>query len=212
MSHAIAAGLLFTIGSVLFLIGAGFLSSSRRALTAPLPESVSMLRSNPERWRLKTWTMTAAVVSTTAGFFVFASIPPMAGSVRALSGSVGYLIGAVLWILALTFRETATLSAADETERTGTVPGWLEAIHAWTGRVLAIHTMLAYLTIAVFGWTIVSTHALAAWTGWFAIVYGSLLGLSTITRMPTAFLGPANQPPVLIYIPTLVFGIALLFR
>ncbi len=211
MRHIHVTGLVLILGSALFLIGAGLPPDPRRVFSAPLKEHLAILHANRARWHAMNSLMTAGIVATAAGLFLFAAV--LAGSTRALGAAVGYLIGGVLWIVALAFRDTVMLSVAEEVDETGEVPGWLEPMQAWTGRMFWLYMALAYLALALFGWTLVSTHLLAEWVGWFALVYGVVLGLAFMAGVPkTKMWGPVAEPPFLIHIPTLTLGIALLAR
>jgi len=211
LKHIHVTGLALTVGSVLFLIGAGLPPEPQRVFSAPMKEHLAIILRGRARWSWMGHLMTAGVVATAAGLWMFAVT---AGSpMRAIAGAVGYLIGAVLWVLVLTFRGTTLLDVAEEVDRTGEIPGWVEPMQSWTGRMYWIYMLLAYLAIVAVGWTLISLHILAAWIAWFALVYGIVLGLSFAAGFPkTKMWGPVAEPPFLIHVPLLVIGIALLAR
>jgi hypothetical protein len=118
----------------------------------------------------------------------------------------------VLWVLALAFRDTATMWAAREAARTGEIPGWLEPLQESTGLMFWIYMVAGYALVAFYGWGIIKTQVVAHGVGWFVVVFGYVLGTSFVARFPRTLWGPVAEVPALIHIPTLAFGIALLAR
>lgn len=211
LRHIHVTGLALTVGSVLFLVGAALPPEPQRVFSASLKEHLEIILRGRARWSWMGNLMTAGVIATAAGLCMFAV--SMGSPMRAVAGVVGYLIGALLWVLALTFRGTTLLDVAEEADRTGEVPGWVEPMQSWTGRMFWIYMLLAYLAIVAVGWTLISLHILAAWIAWFALVYGIVLGLSFASGFPKVKMwGPVAEPPFLIHVPLLVIGIALLAR
>ena len=64
-----------------------------------------------------------------------------------------------------------------------------------------VYTVLACVTMVLFGWSIVRSRAVPSAVGWFAIVLGVLFGVLFVTRIVIPPLGPN--------LVNLVFGLAL---
>ena len=67
-----------------------------------------------------------------------------------------------------------------------------------------IYTVLACVTIALFGWSILRSKSLSSVVGWFAIGWAVLDGILYVARILQAPLGPN--------VATFVFGVALVRR
>jgi hypothetical protein len=67
-----------------------------------------------------------------------------------------------------------------------------------------IYTVLACVTIGLFGWSILRSKALSPTIGWFAIAWGLAFGVLYVARIWTPPLGPN--------LATLLFGLALVRR
>jgi hypothetical protein len=205
------AGVVLVVASALFIVGAGLAPETPQVFTSPLREHLEILNRRSARWRLMNGLMFASVLGTATGLWLFLTILTRAGDEwRALLATVGYSLGAVLWVLSLGFRHTTVVAAARETARTGEIPGWLEPLQEWTGWMYSIYMVLAYAAVALFGWAIVRTDVVGHGVGWFAIVFGYAFGAAFVTKQPRTPWGPIADLPVLIHFPTLVFGIALL--
>lgn len=208
MSSEHATGLVLAVSSLIWLIGAGLPPEPTRVFSAGLEEHLAIVLRNRGRWRLMNSLMIAGMIGSAAGVTLFAVL--LAGSSRMWAASVAYLVGAVLWIVALSFRDTVIPSAAASAAEVGEPPTWLPALQDWTGQLFWIHMLISYAVIAVIGSVLVSVNLLAAWVGWFALSYGLLLGISFVAEWPKSAWGPTAEPPFLIHIPMLIMGVALL--
>jgi hypothetical protein len=83
-----------------------------------------------------------------------------------------------------------------------------DALSQGTGRFVyeleRIYTVLACVTIALYGWSILRSKALSSAVGWFAIAWAVLDGILYVARIFQAPLGPN--------VATLVFGAALVAK
>lgn len=213
MRHIHVTGLVLTVGSILFLIGAGLPPEPMRVFSAPRMEHLDIIHRNRARWGWMNKLMTAGIMVTAIGLLLFAQL--LGSSTGPIAGSVAYIMGGVLWILALNFRDTATIHAAGEAAETGSIPNWLEPLEAWAGRMFWIYMFSAYLAIAAFGWCLVRTSQgpVASWMGWFALAYGVVFALAFAGGWPkTKLWGPVAEPPFLVHVPLLVLGIGLVTR
>ena len=93
--------------------------------------------------------------------------------------------------------------AAQATASTGTVPQYFQPLTLWTNVLFVIYTVLAFVALACYGGSVLSTHVLPHWVGWVLIVY-CLAGLVlTVTTQ-------GNVPPFLQHLLPIVLGILLL--
>ena len=206
-----ATGVVLTVGSSLFLVGAAVPPEPKRVFSAPLREHLEILNRNRGRWQLMNALMIASVIGTSVGLALFASELARSGDRwRGLAGASAYVIGAVLWIAALAFRNTTTLHVAGTAASTGEIPDWFEPLGEWTGSMYRIYMLLAYAAVVLFGCAILHTNVISRGAGWFGIVYGGALGISFVTGYPKTSFGSVAEIPALIHIATLVFGASLL--
>jgi len=212
MSDQTAAGWVLLVGSSLFIIGAGLAPESGRVFSASPSEYLDILHRNARRWRLMNGLMIASVIGTAVGLWLFSGILGNAGYVwRGLAGASAYSLGAVGWVVGLTFRDTATLHAAKTSVTTGEIPSWFEPLGEWIGQMYRIYMILAYATVAIVGWAILQSHISPTGIGWFGVGYGTIFGLSFLTGRPKTSFGSVAEIPALIHVATLVFGVSLLF-
>jgi len=145
----------------------------------------------------------AGVVMTVVGLGLLSILLSAIGHhVLALVAFVGYTFGAVLWMLDLAFDMSVTPWAAREFARTSEVPAFYVPLKQWGETLLCIYTVLAFLSLATYGWGLLQTGLLPAWIGWVSIGW-SLLWLAhfALTR---------DTIPVLHHIIPLLIWIALL--
>ena len=119
-------------------------------------------------------------------------------------GLVCYLFGATFWVMYLAFRLTLLLSAARETVATGLVPSYFSPLKLWLGFLFAIHSVLAYLSVAVYGVAVLRTELLPKWLGRACILFSLFVLVS--------FLAGAEALPLLIHVMPFITGVLLLRR
>jgi hypothetical protein len=211
VSDQSAAGWVLVVGSSLFLIGAALPPEPRRVFSSPTREYLEILHRNALRWRLMNGLMIASIVGTAMGLWMFSGVLGNTGDPwRGLAGASAYSIGAVLWLVALTFRGTATLHAASTADSTGEIPNWFEPLSSWTGQMYRVYMILAYTAIALFGWAVIAADAVSKGVGAFGVGFGVVLGVSFAIGRPRTSFGSIAEIPALIHVATLVFGISLL--
>jgi hypothetical protein len=115
------------------------------------------------------------------------------------------LFGDVLMVIYIAFPLGIAPMAAQETARTGVVPGYYVQLTLWTQPLFVIYTILAFSALAAYGGAILSTRVLPHWVGWLALVY-ALAGL--VLAGVTA----GNVPPFLHHLVPMVMGVLLLLR
>jgi hypothetical protein len=206
-----AAGVVLVVGSSLFLIGAALPPEPGRVFSSPAREYLEILHRHARRWRVMNGFMIASVVGTAVGLWMFEGVLGNSGDLwRGRAGASAYTLGAVLWLLSLTFRGTATLHAAATVDATGEIPAWFEPLSSWTGQLFRVYMILAYGAIAVLGWAVIAANTVSKGVGGFGVVFGVVLGVSFVAGRPKTSFGSIADIPALIHIATLVFGIALL--
>jgi hypothetical protein len=95
-------------------------------------------------------------------------------------GSAAFAIGTTSWIIADAL--------------------WQDSGH-YVFELERIYTVLACVTIGLFGWSIFRSEMLSTWIGWFAIVWGVAAAVLYVTRI--------FPPPLAPNVATVVFGLAL---
>jgi hypothetical protein len=107
-----------------------------------------------------------------------------------------------LWVISLALNLGVDPWAAQETVRTGAVPGVYVPLNLWTTALFRIYTVFAFSALALYGGAILASRVLPRWIGWIAIVYGLAgLGLFAYTH---------DIPPFLHHLLPIVIGSLLL--
>jgi hypothetical protein len=128
------------------------------------------------------------------------------GTAVAAVSAVVYGLGAVCWIVSLTFRLTVVPWAAARTVASGAPPDGFAALDAWAVALYVVHMLSAYVAFALLGAAVLGFAGLPGWLGWVGVVLG--LG-GAAGFVATRFSGPFN-PPILAHLYTGVVGIVLL--
>ena len=190
-------------GFVVFLVGAALWKMDYQR---PLPEAMLAIAQSLRRWRwINTW-MIGGVAITIAGLGALAQL--LAESGELVYGTVGFMlfaVGGIVWLVASAWRLTALVSAAQETERTGTVPEGTEGWGEWFGGLHSIHLLTAYVSWTFLGSAVLSSEIVAPWLGWLGVG----LGVGGAAGY-TAFKGGPFAPPILAHLYPFILGIALL--
>lgn len=210
MDHVQTTGLVLLVGALSFMVGAGLQPDPTKLWTVGLREHLAMVHRGRRRWHLMNVLIVASMVITSSGLFMLVTLT--APSLRLLAAAVTWLIGAIAWIAALTFRDTVVSDVAASVESTGEIPGWLEPLQHWTGQLFWVHMSLSYAALALIGWTMVDSGLFSVAVGWFTLIYAAALGLLFVLGKPKLFWGPIAEPPFLVHIPVIVLGITLLTR
>lgn len=109
-------------------------------------------------------------------------------------------VGTVLWATNLTFRLTVVVAAAQSGEL-GADP-WFPVAADWVAGVWRTAAVLIIAGIVGLGVALLVSRRLARWVGW------TTLALAAVSAIIFAVL--QDMPPVVVYLPVLPWGIALL--
>ena len=148
---------------------------------------------------------TGGVVLSTLGLVTLTTLLLKAGdSVLSVLALILFLLAALLWIVEHSIHLSMTVWAAGETSRTSLVPDSYEPMYQLAETVERIYTVLAFTSVAIYGWALLKTGLLPSWVGWVSIGWS---GLGLIV-----FLTNLNSIPALLLIMPFVMGIVLLVR
>ena len=201
-----AAALLLIGGWVTFWAGA-VTPWAARFFLRPLPtrEYLQVIDENRSEWLWIAACFAAGVLLTLAGMVVLAVALREAGDrVWSELGRAAFSCGTVLWLAAIAFRATATVTAARETVASGAVPEWFEPLRAWAGALFAIYMVLAYLAIGAYGQAMLATRVAPRWVALTHVFFGLAGAAGFVARVP-AFL-----PPLMIHLVPGILGVTLL--
>jgi hypothetical protein len=115
----------------------------------------------------------------------------------------GMVFTTVLLTLEATIHLVFGAWAADELLRTGSEPEIYRVFFEWSSVILQrVYVSVGYISLILFGWSILRTSWLPAWTGWMCIVWGAgLVGFLLLSR---------TTLPATLLIPGVVVGVLLL--
>lgn len=175
-----------------------------RVWTVPREEHLALVAAHPVAWRIANVGFTVATVLTAAGLFVLAgSATADEGPTAALiAGAVAYAIAGSLWcaILAIRTRTTpaiaAMVAAGSQTEPAETLLGSV------IGGLYASFLLTTGAALIAIGSALALAGGAASPAGWLAAIIASL----AVARHATS----GDVIPAVIYIPTLLVGLALL--
>jgi hypothetical protein len=198
----ILSGISFAIGGTLPVVGE---RGNAGIFTLPVREHLLAVAGNAAAWRWANVFMGAAAVLLLVGLTMLTTILEGGGE-RMLSrlGLVGWLVAAVLWVIFSAFRAVVTISAAQETTATGTVPPYYEPLGQWAGALFYIYAVVGFLALTAYGGSLLQSGLVAGWAGWATIAFS--LGLLVL------FLVMGDTLPGFHYFPPLLIGILLLVR
>jgi hypothetical protein len=175
-----------------------------RVWTAQREEHLALVADHPVAWRIANVGFTVATVLTAGGLFVLAASVAVDDGPRAalIAGAVAYTVASSLWcaILAIRTRTTpaiaAMVAAGSQTEPAETLLG--SAI----GGLYSSFLLTAGAALIAIGSTLALAGGAASPAGWLATIIASL----AVARHVTS----GDVIPAVIYIPTLLVGLALL--
>ena len=196
------SGWLLVVGAVLFGIGAGdpYLV---RAWTATQETYLAIVGRHPVAWRVTHVLFIGGTVLTTAGLVGLPGLLPDGWS-RAFgqAGATAFALGAVLWIVSLTYRLAVTPTAARDVAGGAALDPSLAALDRLNGGLFTSFMVIALVGLAAIGVAVTAGGPIPAAVGWGAAALSGLcLGGLFLT---------GDMPPFTVYLAPLAFGIALL--
>ncbi len=176
-----------------------------RVWFVPRDEHLALVRAHRRGWASINAGFTIATVLTTAGLAVLAENVDAADGPRAVltSAAVVYAIAGSLWCVVLAIRARTTPALADlvvagtPTEPAETLLG------AALGGLFAAFILATSAALAVLGATLTGSGLIAAPVGWFTTLIPAVVIAS--------FLRSGDAVPAVLYLPTLLVGVAFLF-
>lgn len=202
------AGATLIVGSVAMLIGAtiyAFVKDPNGPIIFGQPprEWLRLIYAHASTWRAATFFFIVGTLLTLFGWVLLERLMDRAGDPGlARVGLFALTIGATLWVIAMAFRLSAEVWAAQAAASANAVPEIYTPLSAWSSALFVVYTVLTFAGLILFGGSMLATQLLPPWLGWLSIVYGFagfvLLG---VTR---------DSPPFLHYLPTLVIGVTLM--
>lgn len=198
MAGEVAVGGALVGGLVVFMVGA-----VAWRIEYERDDSLTLVHADRRRraW-IHCWMLVAMLV-TPAGVVGFAAL---SGEVLATMASVAYAVGALAWIVALTFRLTVVPWAAERAVATGTPPDGFSALDSWAGSLYIVHMAASYAVFALLGTAILMSDTLPHWSGWLGLGWGIAFLAGFVA---TRFAGPFN-PPFWAHTYTALLGVVLL--
>jgi hypothetical protein len=198
----IAAALL-VVGPV---IGATGVASPAllRAWTAPREEHLAIVGAHRRAWTLANAGFAFATLATAAGLVVLAGAADLADGPRAILAAVAavYLIAGALWCAILAIRNRTTPALADMVAGgTPTEPAESLLGGAMAG-LFSTFTLATGAALTVLGVNLALGNVIAAPV--------ALLAMLIAVLAAAGFLARGDMPPFVLYIPTLLVGLALL--
>jgi hypothetical protein len=177
-----------------------------RVWFAPRDEHLALVRAHRRSWMAINAGFTVATVVTAAGLAVLAGAVDVADGPRAVLAAavVVYAIAGSLWcvVLAIRARTTPTLAAmvaaGTPTEPAETLLG------AALGGLFAAVILATCAALVVLGATLAGSGLIAAPVAWLTTLIPAVVFLG--------YLRSGDAVPAVLYLPTLLVGLALLFR
>ena len=143
-------------GLVVFLVGAG---GWRMAYEAPLEEALVTIHGDRRRrawihgWMLPAMFLTAAGLAA----LPFLLEDATARALAAMAAAV-FALGAVCWVLSLTFRLTVVPDAAADLVDRAAIPDHFRPLDRWASSMYATHMASAYVAAALLGAALLATE------------------------------------------------------
>ena len=203
MTADVVVGLTLIAGLVIFLIGAG---GWRLAYDQPLAVALPVIHSDRRRraW-IHVWMLVAMFVTAGGVAGVAAVLSDTAAAVIGSVAALVYAMGALCWVLALTFRLTVVPWAAQLTLENGEPPAVFPPLDRWAASLYVMHMASAYATFVVLGAAVLVTNG-PAWFGWLGVGGGTaFLAGFVATRFDGVF-----NPPFWAHTYTAALGILML--
>lgn len=198
-----AAAVLLVAGPLLGILGF-YDTGLFRVWTVPRDEHLALVGAHGRGWMAVNVGFTVATIVTAAGLVVLAGSSAIDDTPRAvlIAAAVGYAFGSALWCVVLAIRSRTTpalarlVAAGTPTEPAESLLG------AAIGGLFVSFSLVTSLALVAIGVTLALGGGVAAPVAWFTALVGVL---TTVWLLVSGDLIPA-----VLYVPTLVLGVALL--
>ena len=193
------AGWLLVAGTIVGLAPVGN-PSLLRVFLVSRAEHIAIVAAHRRGWYVLNGGFAAATVATTAALAILAFVVESADTVRAglIAGTTTYAVGGVLWcaMLAIRSRVTPALAGRSDPDPAGRL------LEEAQGGLFAGYVLMTAVALVLFG------IALAVGSGVSIVVAGLaiLVGAGALVIQ----LATGDLVPAVLYLPTLVIGVALL--
>jgi hypothetical protein len=202
MDTSVAAGLLVA-GPLLGILGF-YDTKLWRVWMLPRDEHLALVDDHRRGWTMVNVGFTVATVLSAAGLLLLAASAAVQDGSRAVlaAGAVAYSIGGVLWCVVLGIRARTTPALA-RMAATGTPTEPAETLlGAALGGLFAGFALVTSLALVAIGVALAIGGGVVAPIAWLVALVGALI---------TAwFLAAGDIIPAVLYVPTLLVGLALL--
>lgn len=194
MDSARLAGLLLVAGgAVFFVLGFGILPFQRGT---PFQK----------RW-VATWFGLAIALTAVAFYHLAFTL----GDEFARSGLAAYALGApVMFVVMVGYGTLAVNLPATDHEFRGDRTDLERALEQFSEGLYVVYMVLAFVSIALVGCSILRTGLLPAWMGWFSLAFGGLMILTFPLKFVVRFW--IADLPLWIHVWALVIGVPLLLQ
>ena len=198
------AALLLVVGPVVGTLGVGSDPRLYPVWTAPREQHLAIVAARRRSWAFANVGFTVATVLTAAGLVLLADALDVADGYRAalLAIAVGYTVAGVLWCAVLAIRDRTTpVLAALVAAGTATEPA--EALlGAAIGGLFTMFSLVTAAALVALGLVLVLGGGVALPVAWSAVLVGAVA--------TGALIRTGDLIPAVLYLPTLLLGIALL--
>lgn len=198
------AAILLVAGPVLGMLGLGSDPGLYRVWTAPREEHLAIVVARRRSWMLANAGFVVATILTAGGLAVLAGALDVGDGARAalIAVAVAYAMAGVAWCAVVAIRDRTTpllgglVAAGSPTEPTEAVLG------ALIGGLFAMFASATAIVLVALGLTLAVGGGVAAPVAWISVAVGGVaIG---------ALLRHGDLIPAVLYVPTLLLGIALL--
>jgi hypothetical protein len=204
MPDRLAVGAALLVAGPTVFVVSGLYPPMFRVWTVPRDEHLALVRAHRRAWTLFNAGFIAVTILTAAGLVILAGSMDADTGRRAVltAAAVAYAIAGGLWCAVVGIRIRATpalaemVAAGTQTEPAETLLG------AATGGLFATFLLGTGAALVVVGLTLGIGGGVAAPVAWLATL---IPALATV-----GFLAFGDMPPFVLYIPTLLIGLALL--
>jgi hypothetical protein len=208
-THRRFTGITLMVGCCLFLGALGLIPRDARGnfmVILPLREQLFVIAAQPSLFQWSFSLVISGLIVTLLGLAMLTLLFRDAfDRIFSSLALIALLFGDVLVVMYIAFPLGIAPVAAQDTVRTGVVPGYYVQLTLWTQPLFVIYTILAFAALAAYGGAILSTHVLPHWVGWLSIVY-------VLAGLVLAGFTAGNIPPFLHHLMPILMGALLLLR